>query len=202
MRIIAFSDTHGHKVEVPNGDVLVFAGDYAATGAHHDLIQFAQHYGAMPHPLKIFVAGNHDWACQRDSSWAKGVLKDFVVLEDSGLEWGGVSFYGTPWQPVFFDWAFNADSERLVQYYEQIPTGVDVLITHCPRAGVLDLCKDGHVGSRELAFEFNRIKPKIHIFGHIHESHGFHDNGVTKSYNVSVCDKKYKPINPVTIIDL
>ena len=49
--------------------------------------------------------------------------------------------------------------------------GIDVLVTHGPPIGHGDECEGGHrAGCVDLLAEVqNRIKPKYHVFGHVHE---------------------------------
>lgn len=83
--------------------------------------------------------------------------------------------YGAPWQPKFYDWAYNLPlGARLREKWDQIPEGVDVLITHGPPLGILDAAADGHeCGCPDLLDTITqRVKPRLHIFGHIHEAYG------------------------------
>lgn len=83
--------------------------------------------------------------------------------------------YGAPWQPEFYDWAYNLPlGARLKEKWDQIPDGVDVLITHGPPHGILDAAADGHLcGCPDLRDTITqRVKPRLHIFGHIHEAYG------------------------------
>jgi Icc-related predicted phosphoesterase len=106
--------------------------------------------------------------------------------------------------PRFFDWAFNADEDDLYETWSKIPDGIDILVTHGPPKGVLDITQDGDsVGCPILAAEIMyRIKPKYHIFGHIHEGYGQQKiEGITY-INASTCNRKYQPVNPPIILDI
>lgn len=52
-----------------------------------------------------------------------------------------------------------------------IPSDTDILVTHTPPVGHGDLCCTGvRAGCVELLSTVqNRVKPKYHVFGHIHE---------------------------------
>jgi hypothetical protein len=113
------------------------------------------------------------------------IVREFgiVYLQDEGVTIDGVAFYGSPWQPWFYDWAFNLprDGWELRKRWEAIPTETDVLVTHGPPHMVLDKAagrhsKDvasDHGGCKILRTEIlTRIKPKLHVFGHIHEGYG------------------------------
>lgn len=210
MKIVAFSDTHGHhrKLTVPDGDVLIFAGDFASQSSHADIRDFADWWHDLPHRNKLFVAGNHDWICVDMSRHEFEKRWDIRTLEDSEVVIGGVIFYGTPWQPEFCNWAFNLPPDRLSKKYELIPHGVDVLITHVPSFGYLDRLRDGtNIGSPELLRAWERVLPKIHIFGHCHEDRGqamvLEGKGPNYPwiYNVTICDENYKKAHEPMVID-
>jgi len=104
-----------------------------------------------------------------------GLLKNATCyLENSGVEIDGVKFWGSPWQPEFFNWAFNLPrGRRLAEIWALIPDDTEVLITHTPPYGILDRVDSGeHVGCEDLRRALQRVKPKVHVFGHIHEDRG------------------------------
>lgn len=111
MRIVAVSDTHGfhRKIAVPHGDILVHAGDFTVTGSLRDVSELNDFLGRLPHPTKIVIAGNHDWCFQKQPAEARARLTNAVYLQDEAAEVGGLGFYGSPWQPWFYDWAFNLE---------------------------------------------------------------------------------------------
>lgn len=108
----------------------------------------------------------------------------------------GIKFYGSPWQPWYYDWAFNEQrGEKIKAKWDLIPEDTDVLITHGPPMGILDkTLESGHVGCEELVKAVHRIKPKLHIFGHIHEDHGELRLHGTHFVNAASCNLKYKPV--------
>ena len=91
MRVICMSDTHGlhRNTKVPDGDVLVFAGDITSRGASYELVDFNEWLGELPHSHKIVVAGNHDWCFQNDHVLSEKILgidkeKSVVIFMSSG----------------------------------------------------------------------------------------------------------------------
>jgi Icc-related predicted phosphoesterase len=116
-------------------------------------------------------------------------------LQDQSVIIEGLKFYGSPWQPTFHNWAFNKDrGEKIKTEWDKIPSDTDVLITHGPPFGILDKTVDNEkVGCEELLLAVNRIKPKIHIFGHIHENYGEIKLNGTHFINPSSCDYNYIP---------
>jgi Icc-related predicted phosphoesterase len=129
-----------------------------------------------------------------------------IYLQDRAIELNGVKFYGSPWQPEFCNWAFNLsrDTGELGDKWAMIPEDTDVLITHGPPMGILDKCDHGkRVGCEELFNEVtHRVKPKIHVFGHIHEEYGTHKTDDTLFVNASTCTVMYEPTNPPIVVDL
>lgn len=67
MKIVAISDTHQlhDKVVIPDGDVLVHAGDFTNQGTDGALIKFLTWFSSQPHPYKVFIAGNHELGLDR-----------------------------------------------------------------------------------------------------------------------------------------
>lgn len=124
------------------------------------------------------------------------IQHETVVIE-------GIKIFGTSYQPVFFDWAFNIQDKEREIFYREIPDDTDILITHCPPYNVLDLLHDNvsHVGCPFLKKELKRIKPKLHLFGHIHESNGRVDQDGTTFINAAICNLRYKPKNPYYIYE-
>ncbi|VTU01863.1 metallophosphoesterase : 239AB OS=Microscilla marina ATCC 23134 GN=M23134_04270 PE=4 SV=1: Metallophos [Gemmataceae bacterium] len=176
MRIVCVSDTHArhHLTEVPDGDVLVHAGDITRRGKLEDVESFNRWLGSLPHRHKVVICGNHDFCFQERPAEARARVTNAIYLEDSGCEIEGVTFYGSPWQPYFGGWAFNLPrGEELARVWAKIPAGVDVLITHGPPAGILDRNRTGELcGCRDLFERVFEVKPRLHVFGHIHESSG------------------------------
>lgn len=217
IKIVAFSDTHGQhsKVDVPDGDVLVFAGDLMTCGRKFwEVESFASWFMAHPHPHKILVAGNHDRmfehpitkeACVEE--FEKRNTNHFYYLNDSGCQIRGWNFWGSPIQPWFCNWAFNrARGPEINKHWNMIPDNTDILITHGPPLGIGDgvgavyakgKWEDDHVGCADLLKTIQRIKPAMHIFGHIHNGAGMYQDvpETTWFHNVSICDESYKPVN-------
>ncbi len=205
MRLVLLSDTHSlhDAVQVPDGDVLVHAGDCSGRGRPDEIEAFGHWFRALPHPHKVFVAGNHDFLFQDDPQRARALLGDVHYLQDFGLELDGLSIWGSPWQPWFHDWAFNLPrGEPLAERWRQAPTGVDLLVTHGPPRGILDRIATGEdVGCEALLAELERIRPAVHMFGHIHEARGTQQGDPTLFVNASICNLQYRPIHPPIVLD-
>jgi predicted phosphodiesterase len=205
MRLVVLSDTHGYheRIGVPDGDVVVHAGDVSMRGTQAEIEAFVPWFRALPHAHKILVAGNHDWLFERRPAAARSMLEGIVYLEDSGIVLAGRRFYGSPWQPRFFDWAFNLErGAALAAKWDAIPAGTEVLITHGPPGGILDLVRGRHVGDADLLRRVNEIAPRVHAFGHIHEGYGQLEQGGTTFVNASICSERYEPVNAPVVLDL
>ncbi len=178
MRFVAVADTHlfHADLQVPDGDVLVHAGDLCRGGTLDELERGLAWVRALPHPIKILVAGNHDWAFASEPAAARAMVGEagIVYLQDSGAEVGGMRVWGSPWQPAYNDWAFNLPRGRaLAEKWAMIPPGVDVLVTHGPPAGFGDRSSTGgRGGCADLRARVAELRPRVHLFGHIHEDGG------------------------------
>ena len=188
MRIIAISDTESRheQVSLPEGDVLVCAGDITHNGWEREVAGFNEWLGGLGFHDIVVIAGNHDVAFERSPETRK-LLTNCHYLQDEGVEIGGFKFWGSPWQPVFGNWAFNLrHGKPLADKWALIPEDTDVLVTHGPPFGILDLPGFGNnAGCQELLERVRKIAPQLHVFGHIHESAGTFEEGNTLFVNVA-----------------
>lgn len=188
MRVVCVSDTHGgHRhTAVPDGDILVHGGDLTAHGTLEDVEDFDRWLGTLPHTHKVAICGNHDWCFQNEPDEARKRLTNAIYLQDSACEIAGLIFYGSPWTPLFWDWAFMLSEAELFDKWAVIPPRVDVLVTHGPPHGILDVTNRGEcAGSRTLLHRVLEVGPRLHVFGHIHEAAGRRDEGGTTFVNAS-----------------
>ena len=160
-RFVLLSDTHARHRDVerehglPDGDVLVHAGDFTRLGRPHEIEDFVRWFASRPHPHKVCIAGNHDFGMQQTPGRFTPSFRDagIVYLADSGTTVAGWRCWGSPWTPWFHDWAFNAQrGTELAAIYAKIPHDTQVLLVHGPPYGVLDrvadaMGRDPHVGS-------------------------------------------------------
>ena len=209
VRLVIASDTHMHhdRLHVPNGDVFVHCGDFTEAGSEADVIDFAAWLRSLPHRHLVVIAGNHDFLFEYEPDVARELLGSIgsrlAYLEDSGVTIDGHRFWGSPWQPRFYDWAFNLDrGEAIAEKWALIPHGTDVLITHGPSAGILDRVGFEDVGCADLRERVIELQPAVHAFGHIHERSGTVQIGGTTYVNASICDEHYSPVNPCQVVDI
>ena len=208
-RICFISDTHllHDDVNIPACDVLVHSGDCLNSGKSIEFAIFLHWFSNLSQVKhKILVAGNHDWVFQLDSTYVKSELKnypDITYLQDNGCIRDGIYFYGSPWQPAFCNWAFNVERLALKPFWDKIPNDVDVLITHGPPRGILDVSPydDGHLGCEFLRNRVEKIQPLVHSFGHIHHGYGSEVIGNTIFINASICNEQYEPVNSPILVE-
>lgn len=208
MKIVAISDTHQKRPDLPKGDLLVVAGDFCNYGHRTEVISFASYLDEHIHKFRlgsIIVPGNHDLFMESSLPEAKEYLAKHRILIDNQVEIEGLKIYGTPWVPYINGrWAFeeNYNSNRFEMARERIPEGLDILISHSPPQGILSLGW-GCAYLKERLHEMEN-PPKIVICGHIHECGGqshIDTKGITY-YNVAICDESYQMVHKPTLIEV
>lgn len=226
VKVAAISDLHGHLPKVTGCDILLIAGDICPRYDHNINFQkswlntnFTTWLQEVPAKKIILVAGNHDFYFEaypvtdynahnifRPSIMPHTLMCDKVVyLEDSMTEFEGLKIYGSPYQRKFHDWAFNLDEPELDKVFDKIPK-CDILITHSPAFECGDWSPYGkeHCGSKKLKEKIMEIQPKLHCCGHLHS--GYSEKpymiGKTPSYNVSLVNEKYEPVNKILEVGL
>jgi Icc-related predicted phosphoesterase len=208
---------------VPEGDILLHAGDLTGHGTLPNLRAFLRWFTALPHPHKAFVAGNHDLVLDPsknpgygnslnappgnpDYAEAKALARECGAhyLYDSEVTLLGLRIYGSPFQPPFYNWAFQREEGELARRWARIPAGIDVLVTHGPARGYGDQNLEGeHCGSTSLQAHLQQHSVLLHVFGHIHEAAG---EGVYpwggRWVNASVLNRAYRLANLPRVVEL
>jgi|LakMenEpi03Aug12_release.lakeMendotaPanAssembly.Ray.scaffolds.fasta_scaffold345354_2 Icc-related predicted phosphoesterase len=217
MKITFISDTHNkHNLiteDLPGGDLLIHAGDISSMGYEHEITNFCKWLDNINnYKTKVFISGNHDWGFQdspTDSLRIINTHKSINYLQDDLLMVGEnyedmVKIWGSPWQPEFYNWAFNLprNGDELKGKWGMIPMNTDILVTHGPAWGFVDTIKGTttHLGCELLTERIKEIKPKIHVCGHIHSGHGYVFDGNTHFINAAVLGERYTYENkPITV---
>jgi 3',5'-cyclic AMP phosphodiesterase CpdA len=207
MRVVLISDTHNQHdgLELPDGDLLIHAGDFSGRGLQSEVLSFLNWFGKQRHRHKVLIAGNHDFLAEKNPALFESFVPEGVIyLNDSGCEIEGFKIWGSPVQPWFYDWAFNRQrGAEIAQHWALIPEDTDILITHGPAHGILDKVENGpHVGCEELLKRIEGIQPMLHVCGHIHEAHGEILKGNTKFVNASVLNARYMRVWEATVVEL
>lgn len=144
---------------------------------------FIEWYKTVPVPNKIYVAGNHDTSIEkRLITKADFTANGVIYLENESIEINGFKIWGSPYTPKFGDWAFMKDRHKISKLWAYVPDDTDILITHGPPKGILDLAYDKGVvkscGDRALLKRINKINPKLVCFGHMHDDIDINNSGM------------------------
>ena len=212
MKLVCISDTHGahNMIPIPDGDVFIHAGDFTGMGREEEVKSFAEFLKRLPHKHKIVIAGNHDVTFARMPDLARywlGVGINCTYLENSGVEIDGVKFWGSPHHSFFDDsgtWVFGVKAgKEAEEVWSKIPEDTDVLITHGMPLGILDQSANGkQTGDAELLKVVEKIKPKIHLFGHIHEQGGKTKKADTEFFNIACLNEHYQLMRGTIVLEL
>jgi Icc-related predicted phosphoesterase len=215
MIIDCIADLHGHYPKLEGGDLLIVAGDLTARDTIYEHADFLGWLNIQKYKKKIFIAGNHDNNVDKKFDWDETL--DYLC--DSGAEFEGLKIWGSPWTPLFEGInpackAFMLSEGKLEAKFAKIPDDTDILVTHGPPLGVFDgivnniPMKNGmmkkivkYAGSRSLDDRVSDIKPRLHVFGHIHEGYGQDLIGDVEFVNCSHVNERYEPVNkPIRVI--
>lgn len=217
-RFVCVSDTHSQTFSVPAGDVLIHAGDLSSWGSVKQLKVTVDWLLSLPHPVKIVIAGNHDLCLDEGSVNSGGLLYSNVSKEDVAMarsmlrsraaRAAGLHYlehesmelktgdkvwkvYGSPAAPRYVAGSFQYETHIEAEaIYGRVPRDTEILLTHTPAYGVLDLARRGaHAGCKTLSATLGELTQcKMHVFGHIHEAHGglIHSDGERVSVNAAM----------------
>jgi Icc-related predicted phosphoesterase len=192
MKIYCFSDTHQkhRELNIPEVDMIIFCGDMSN---NYNLIKntiecrdFLEWYSSLPIKNKLLIPGNHDRSIEHKWILPKEYPKiNWFFNETKTIE--GIKIFGSPYSPVYGDWSYVYSRIDAHKYWNSIEEGTDIIFTHGPSKGILDLAEDYddrsnivRVGCKTLATKIGLVKPKLHLFGHIHSCrrNGLYNNGV------------------------
>lgn len=224
MKILCISDTHEqHKwlnqflfdyEFIAEFEMIICAGDTANDRNpifnHHKQLEFIDWFSELPIEHKIYVPGNHNTSDKMidDKVYTdKGIIR----LMHNSVTIKGINIFGSPFTPTFgLNWAYNVNRNKLDSYWQAIPEDTDILVTHGPPKGILDLAGresslTEQTGDKALLNHVFRVKPKYHIFGHIHDEENIFNYGTRMInditfVNATTVNLHYTPINePIKI---
>ena len=204
IKIDLLSDTHNRhaRCKCDGGDILIHAGDATGRGDEHEIIDFLDLFSQQPYKSLIMIPGNHDFGFEKKPDFFAKACKDrkIILLNDSGVTIENIKIWGSPVQPWFHDWAFNRKrGAEIKRHWDLIPEDTEVLITHGPPMGILDMTTfvDGSpnipVGCQDLIDKLAKTQVKLHVFGHIHEARGVLYSGPRTYVNAAFLDRMYYP---------
>lgn len=223
-RLVLMSDTHQREASfaasIPPGDVFVYAGDLTSTGSPSAISAFATFLRSLPHKEKVVICGNHDLSfdgSHYEKKWKRyhqakvdaskeiaGLKSACTYLENSSATVAGLRFWGSPWSPEFCDWAFNLAPDQLAPTWAKIPGEIDVVVTHGPCKGHGGMTARGEEAGDAVLLDVlvNRVKPALHVSGHIHEGYGVSTEAGITFANASSVNFHYRPTNRPIVVDL
>jgi Icc-related predicted phosphoesterase len=172
---------HHQLQNLLDADIIVHSGDVSEEGTEGEVLDFLNWFCALDYQYKIFVAGNHDF-CLEDGQ-IEGLPENCHYLCNSGIEIERIKFWGIPY---FLSNELNGDTKQLML---KIPNNTDILITHRPPYGILDFEDGNNFGCVDLLQTIAKIRPKYHLFGHIHAGYGVEKSQHTTFVNSSLVRK-------------
>lgn len=188
--IAIISDTHlrHRRVRMGRGALMIHCGDMLDLfdDGPEQLDSIDAWFGAQRFDAVVCTGGNHDHAIERRVAAGDRVFANARFLSDAEWAFRGLRLYAAPWVPDLPGHAFHQPPDALRRKWAAIPAGIDVLITHTPPAGILDVSSRGRaLGCPMLRAELPRIAPRVHCFGHVHASAGQRRIGDTLFVNAS-----------------
>ena len=211
MKIVCISDTHENhlNLKVPDGDILIHAGDVCFSHGQwteiektHYLVDFNKWLGKLPHKHKIVIGGNHDFLFEQIPELPKTILTNAHYLHNESIKIDDFNIFGSPYQPWFYNWAFN-QKEEIKETWEKIPLDTNILVTHGPPLGILDTSKSHKCGCPHLAEKIKELESlKLHVFGHIHQGYGTEGKNRVLFANASVVNSKYILANDPIVVNI
>lgn len=197
MRILHISDTHGehHQLsDMPGADVIVHSGDISFAGSEDEAFDFIQWFSSLPYTYKVFIAGNHD-NCLHEAN-IEGLPENCFYLYNSSVVIDGLKFHG---MPLFMEDIISGNYD---ESFQKIPDDTDILMTHQPPYGILDNSANIHYGDRDLLQTVMDIRPRYHLFGHIHDAYGMEKEKDTLFANASIVDVYYRLLNKPFLFEI
>jgi Icc-related predicted phosphoesterase len=131
------------------------------------------------------------------------ILINKKITIDSVTIWGSPGAYNmseSNYSNKTGYWAFGYNDNFNTNIYDNLdsqePGSIDILVTHEPPYGVLD-CWSSNLGSKRLLEVVQKLKPSVHIFGHVHSAHGTQKTGDCLFVNAAISqgDHVEKPIS-------
>lgn len=208
MRLVLISDTHNQRPDLPNGDLLIHAGDVTLRGTLVEAVENIHWLSSLLPKYKegiILVPGNHDWLFESHPHVAQDLCRKrgITLLNNKAIIINSLKLYGSPYTPFFHNWAFNVVGSAINDIWQDIPRDTDILVTHGPPLGLGDLCRNGHVGCPWLIYNIKCLPNlKLNVFGHIHEGYGHYYYNNKLFINASSLDGYYNGYNPPYIVDV
>ena len=209
IRCCCISDLHGQLIEpLPDCDIVLIAGDICCHGKPPQQLEWMDYYlrnwlERLNKPV-FSTAGNHDWPMEKYPDRVRELKLPWTYLQDEATTYEGKVIYGTPWQKIFFNWAFNLNEHELMGKWNLIPDNTDILICHSPPKFYGDRNPDGDfIGSESLTWRIGQLPQlKLAVFGHSHGGYGVYHSGNTTLVNASLLNEKYHMVNDPIVVEI
>jgi Icc-related predicted phosphoesterase len=218
MKIVALSDLHGILPDLEECDLVLLGGDlvplkYQNIKESTELWfreDFKDWANKLPCNKVIFIAGNHEIKFEYHEQYYKKLFptnNKITFLNHEYYEYEGLKIFGSPYCKMFGRfWAYMKTYRELVSLYKDIPSNLDVLLTHDAPFNCTDICLGtdtldclGSVALREAILE---KQPRYALHGHLHSSdHHFENLGNTKVINTSFVGENYLPAYKPLVIE-
>ena len=209
-KITCFSDIHGMPNEKLNrwmhenpGDILLYAGDIQFNNYDNGFYTL-EWMNSLPFTDKVIIMGNHDSHSEQMMEYAMH-LNHFHILENRSIRIKDINIFGSPYSVTFGKWWFMESEEELAKMYAKIPENTNILLTHTPIYGIMDVStryENVHAGSKSLLNRVRQLKQlKYHVCGHIHEGHGIQKEGDITFINASITDEHYHLVNDPVVFE-
>lgn len=210
MIIVALSDTHGnhHSVDIPPGDVIIHCGDITHKSNLSEVTDFIKWFGRLDFQHKILVAGNHDRFIEKRKPEFFELIDEYQIeyLENSLVRINGFAVFGSPFTLNYagigaFTYYDDPEARRI---WRNIPEKVDILVTHAPPRGFRDfsIAENDNSGCKALREKVLSVKPRFHIFGHIHESYGIEHYEGLVFINASLTNGSEEIVNKPVVFEI
>lgn len=193
-----FHNQHQSLENLPEADIIIHSGDFSFAGTGNEFRSFLRWFLNLDYKHKIIIGGNHDNFLENLSQKEiqKSLPKNCYYLRHSGVTIENLHFGGIP---MFVSEDIDG---TYFEKIKKIPANTNVLITHNPPLGILDLDGKTHYGEKLLLEKALEIKPKLHLFGHIHNAYGIEKSKHTTFSNASVLNGNYEFKNLPNIFEL
>lgn len=221
LRIAAISDTHGHTrdINIPACGLLLHAGDVGPDSVGREWVRhrperliswYRDVWAPWITPMLndrwvkhvVLTWGNHDWTQLYTPAISEVMPPQVHILVDREITVEGLRIWGSPWSNLFNDWAWMDTPHALAQKYAQIPTGIDILLTHQPPVGEAGRLPFDELGSDALRTEMRRINPRAVVCGHIHAAAGVYDYAGIPVINAAVVNEAYRVVRGAVEVNL
>jgi Icc-related predicted phosphoesterase len=166
VKILHISDTHTNheKINIPSDiDLIIHSGDFSSRKGiernEKECIAFIDWFSSLDIKHKILVAGNHDTSIQARLITPEEIKnRGIIYLENASVKIEGLLVWGSPYTPRYGKWAFMRAEQELGSIWNTIPDDADIVITHSPPRGMLDLTFDAEKdGTPNSILPFMRI---------------------------------------------